>query len=64
MARRFPHMADRPLSEARVCQYENSSNGDFLIDRHPTLENVWPVGRGSGQASSSARRWGAMRRTW
>ena len=29
-----------PLTEARVCQYENSSNGDFLIDRHPRLANV------------------------
>jgi sarcosine oxidase len=48
MARRFPLMANRPLSEARVCQYENSSNGDFLIDRHPTLENVVLVGGGSG----------------
>jgi monomeric sarcosine oxidase len=48
MARRFPRMADRPLSEARVCQYENSSNGDFLIDRHPSLENVFLVGGGSG----------------
>ena len=33
----FPRLAGRPLSEARVCQYENSSNGDFLIDRHPAL---------------------------
>jgi monomeric sarcosine oxidase len=48
MARRFPALAGRPLSEARVCQYENSSNGDFLIDRHPTLENVFLVGGGSG----------------
>jgi monomeric sarcosine oxidase len=48
MARRFPLLADRPLSEARVCQYENSSNGDFLIDRHPTLQNVVLVGAGSG----------------
>lgn len=48
MARRFPQMADRPLSESRVCQYENSSNGDFLIDRHPILENVFLVGGGSG----------------
>src|SRR5215510_12340065 len=40
MKRRFPSMADRPLVEARVCQYENSSNGDFLIDRHPQFENV------------------------
>jgi monomeric sarcosine oxidase len=48
MARRFPDLADRHLSEARVCQYENSSNGDLLIDRHPTLENVVLVGAGSG----------------
>jgi sarcosine oxidase len=48
MARRFPRLANRPLSEARVCQYENSSNGDFLIDRHPQWENVVLVGGGSG----------------
>ena len=48
MAQRFPAMAGRPLSESRVCQYENSSNGDFLIDRHPAWENVVLVGAGSG----------------
>src|SRR3546814_16901813 len=32
----------------RVCQYENSSNGDFLIDRLPGNDNVWLVGGGSG----------------
>jgi len=48
LARRFPALADRPLSESRVCQYENSANGDLLIDRHPTLQNVWMVGAGSG----------------
>jgi len=48
MARRFPALAARPLNEARVCQYENSSNGDFLIDRHPDWENVLLVGGGSG----------------
>jgi glycine/D-amino acid oxidase-like deaminating enzyme len=31
-----------------VCQYENTSNGDFLIDRHPEFENVWLAGGGSG----------------
>jgi glycine/D-amino acid oxidase-like deaminating enzyme len=36
------------VTETRVCQYENTSNGDFLIDRHPTLENVWLMGGGSG----------------
>jgi sarcosine oxidase len=45
---RFPALADAPLTEARVCQYEASSDGHFLIDRHPQLENVWLVGGGSG----------------
>jgi glycine/D-amino acid oxidase-like deaminating enzyme len=48
MKRRLPALADRPLNEARVCQYENSSNGDLLIDRHPAWSNVWLVGAGSG----------------
>src|SRR3982751_3788123 len=46
--RRFPLLRGAPLTEARVCQYENSSNGDFLIDAHPSLENVLLVGGGSG----------------
>ena len=46
--RRFPRLRNAPLTEARVCQYENSSNGDFLIDRHPELSNVILVGGGSG----------------
>jgi glycine/D-amino acid oxidase-like deaminating enzyme len=48
LARRFPDIAARPLNEARVCQYENSANGDFLIDRHPTYVNAVLVGGGSG----------------
>jgi glycine/D-amino acid oxidase-like deaminating enzyme len=48
MAKRFPALAGAPLNEERVCQYENSSNGDLLIDRHPTASNVWLVGAGSG----------------
>jgi len=46
--RRFPMLANAPLTEARVCQYENSSNGNFLIDRHPDMPNVVLVGGGSG----------------
>lgn len=48
MERRFPALARRPLSEARVCQYENSSNGDLLIDFHPDRPNLLLVGAGSG----------------
>lgn len=47
-ARRFPSLARRPFTEFRVCQYENSSNGDFLIDRHPALPGVFLLGGGSG----------------
>jgi glycine/D-amino acid oxidase-like deaminating enzyme len=46
--RRFPALRGAPLTEARVCQYENSSNGDFLIDLHPRMANVLLVGGGSG----------------
>ncbi len=48
VAYRFPALGDAPIVETRVCQYENTSNGDFLIDRHPTLSNVWLAGGGSG----------------
>jgi sarcosine oxidase len=48
LAERFPGLRDAPLTETRVCQYENTSSGDFLIDRHPDFENVWLVGGGSG----------------
>jgi glycine/D-amino acid oxidase-like deaminating enzyme len=48
LARRFPALAKRPLAESRVCQYENSASGDFIIDRHPRWENVLLVGGGSG----------------
>ena len=33
---------------ADVCQYENSSNGDFLIDFHPAMRNVVLLGGGLG----------------
>jgi monomeric sarcosine oxidase len=48
MHRRFPGLRGAPLSEARVCQYENSANGDLLIDCHPERRNVLLVGAGSG----------------
>jgi glycine/D-amino acid oxidase-like deaminating enzyme len=47
-ARRFPGLAGAPIVGSEVCQYTNTSNGDFLIDRHPELANVWLVGGGSG----------------
>ena len=48
LGERMPALQNAPLLEARVCQYENTSNGDLLIDRHPDFSNVWIVGGGSG----------------
>ncbi len=46
VARVFPDLADAPIVETRVCQYENTSNGEFLID---WIEpGVMAVGGGSG----------------
>ena len=44
----IPVLENAPVVESRVCQYENTWNGDFLIDRHPGFENVWIAGGGSG----------------
>jgi sarcosine oxidase len=45
---RFPALRNSPLLENRVCQYENSTDHNFILDRHPEATNVWIVGGGSG----------------
>jgi sarcosine oxidase len=48
LAFRFPGLKDAPLIETGVCQYENTPDNHFIIDRHPSADNVWIVGGGSG----------------
>jgi glycine/D-amino acid oxidase-like deaminating enzyme len=48
VAKRFPALAGAPLVESRVCQYENSPDHHFVIDRHPDAANTWIAGGGSG----------------
>ena len=48
LAHRFPGMKDAPLIESRVCPYENTTDHNFIVDRHPSNSNVWIVGGGSG----------------
>jgi prepilin-type processing-associated H-X9-DG protein len=43
---RMPDLANAPLLEARVCQYEDTPDKNLLIDRHPEAANVWFVGGG------------------
>ena len=45
---RFPALKNAPLIETRVCQYEQTPDSHFIVDRHPTHENVWILGGGSG----------------
>jgi glycine/D-amino acid oxidase-like deaminating enzyme len=54
LGRRFPDLADAPLLESRVCQYENSPDGHFIVDRHPEARNAWIVGGGSGHGFKHA----------
>ena len=49
LGRRFPALREAPLVEARVCQYANSPDGHFIVDRHPGASNVWVLGGGSGR---------------
>jgi len=48
VAFRFPALKDAPLLETRVCQYEQTPDANFIIDRHLKNENVWLLGGGSG----------------
>jgi glycine/D-amino acid oxidase-like deaminating enzyme len=57
---RFPEMAGAPLLESRVCQYENSTDQHFILDRHPEAENVWVVGGGSGHGFKHGPAMGEM----
>jgi sarcosine oxidase len=57
---RFPALADAPLVENRVCQYENSTDHNFILDHHPEAENVWIVGGGSGHGFKHGPAMGKM----
>ena len=45
---RFPGLKNADIIDTRVCQYENTPDEHFIIDRHPEAENGWLLGGGSG----------------
>jgi len=49
LAERFPDLLEQPLVETRACHYEASVTRNWIIDRHPELENVWLAGGGSAE---------------
>jgi glycine/D-amino acid oxidase-like deaminating enzyme len=54
----IPALENAPVLETRVCQYENTWNGDSLIDQHPGFANLWIAGGVPVNASNPATRWG------
>jgi len=50
-------MNDAPLLETRVCQYENTTDHNFIVDRHAANTNVWIVGGGSGHGFKHGPPW-------
>ena len=48
ISHRFPGLTNAPLVESRVCPYENSPDGNFILDTHPEADNLWFLGGGSG----------------
>lgn len=48
LRQRMPALADAPLVESRVCQYENTADGHLLLDRLPGHDRAWVAGGGSG----------------
>jgi sarcosine oxidase len=51
VARRFPLLAETPISETRQCHYEGSINRDFIIDWHPEMSNVLLAGAGNSEGA-------------
>jgi glycine/D-amino acid oxidase-like deaminating enzyme len=47
---RFPAVADQPVIRSWTCFYEVTPDANFVIDRHPELENAWIAGGGTGHA--------------
>lgn len=50
LRRRLPGLADQPVVETSTCFYEITPDAHFVIDRHPSLADVWIAGGGTGHA--------------
>lgn len=60
IGRRFRGLGSLPLLEHRVCQYTNTPDGSFILDRHPEAGNVWMLGGGSGHGFKHGPALGAL----
>ena len=46
---RFPLLKNAPALKEHSCHYESASGGNFIIDKHPEMSNVWIVGSGMSE---------------
>jgi glycine/D-amino acid oxidase-like deaminating enzyme len=61
LERRLPGLnREAPLESAQVCQYENTPDNIYLIDRHPHVPNLWIAGGGSGHGFKNGPAVGEM----
>jgi sarcosine oxidase len=49
VAHRFPLLKDAPIAQTHACHYESTSSGNFVIDRHPKMSNVWIAAGGNAE---------------
>ncbi len=49
VAHRFPILKDAPIAQTHACHYESTSSGNFIIDKHPQMSNVWIAAGGNAE---------------
>jgi sarcosine oxidase len=49
VAHRFPLLKDAPVAQTHSCHYESTSSGNFIIDKHPQMSNVWIAAGGNAE---------------
>jgi glycine/D-amino acid oxidase-like deaminating enzyme len=46
---RFPLLRGQPILKEHACHYESGSGGNFIVDKHPDMSNVWIMGSGMAE---------------
>jgi glycine/D-amino acid oxidase-like deaminating enzyme len=49
IAHRFPILKDAPIAQTHACHYESTVSGNFIIDKHPQMSNVWIAAGGNAE---------------
>jgi glycine/D-amino acid oxidase-like deaminating enzyme len=54
VSHRFPLLKDAPIAQTHACHYESTSSGNFIIDKHPQMQNVWIGAGGNAEGAKFA----------